>query len=64
MKTIEIIVAPNGQSTLETKGFSGAECRRASRFLEIALGNSTSGKLTDEYHEAVADQSTRAEQQN
>jgi hypothetical protein len=64
MKTIEILVAPNGQSTLETKGFSGAECRQASRFLEIALGNNSSDRVTDEHHQAVADQATRAEQQS
>ena len=33
MKTIEIIVAPDGKSRVETKGFTGSECREASRFV-------------------------------
>lgn len=30
-KTIEIIVKPDGSTSLETKGFAGGECRVASR---------------------------------
>ena len=41
MKTIEIIIAPNGQSRVETKGFVGSECRQASRFVEQTLGQQT-----------------------
>ena len=37
MKTIEITVSPNGQTSVETKGFSGAECRQASHFIETAV---------------------------
>jgi hypothetical protein len=40
-KTIEIIIAPNGQSKVETKGFTGSECREASRFVEQAIGQQT-----------------------
>ena len=40
-KTIEIIVSPSGQSRVETKGFTGAECREASQFIEQALGQRT-----------------------
>ena len=38
MKTIEIIVDREGRTTVETKGFTGGECRQASRFVEVALG--------------------------
>ena len=38
MKTIEITVDPKGQTKVETKGFTGGECREASRFVEQALG--------------------------
>lgn len=31
MKTIEVIVSPNGQTKLETKGFAGSQCREASK---------------------------------
>ena len=51
MKTIEITVDPQGQAKVETKGFSGSECREASRFLELALGRSTGEKLTAEFHQ-------------
>ena len=52
MRTIEIVVAPDGQSRLETKGFSGRECQEASRLLERALGKQTSEQLTGEYYRA------------
>jgi Protein of unknown function (DUF2997) len=51
MKTIEITVDPKGQSKIETKGFTGAECREASRFLEAALGCPSSETLTAEFHQ-------------
>lgn len=48
--TIEIIVSPTGQSRVETKGFQGAACQQASRFLEEALGRRDSEQLTAEYY--------------
>ena len=51
MKIIEIVVSPTGQTQVETKGFSGSECRDASRFLEEALGARVSEQLTAEFHE-------------
>ena len=50
MKTIEIIVGPDGGSRIETKGFAGASCRDASRFLEQALGTRATELLTAEFH--------------
>ncbi len=50
MKTIEVIVAPDGQVRVETKGFSGVECRQASAKLEQALGLRGNEKLTAEFH--------------
>jgi hypothetical protein len=38
VKTIEITVDREGRTTVETKGFTGGECRQASRFVEVALG--------------------------
>ena len=49
-RTIEIIVSPSGESRLETKGFQGAACQQASRFLEEALGRRDSEQLTAEYY--------------
>ena len=56
MKTIEIIIAPNGQSTVETKGFTGSECRDASRFIEQAIGQQTGEILKAEFHQSAATQ--------
>jgi hypothetical protein len=51
MKTIEITVSPRGETQIETKGFTGDECREASRFLEQALGKSIREQLTSEFHQ-------------
>jgi hypothetical protein len=50
LKTIEITVSPAGQTSVETKGFSGSECRQASEFLEKALGQRTGEQLTGEFY--------------
>jgi hypothetical protein len=50
LKTIEIIITPTGQTTVETKGFSGAGCRQASEFIEKALGPRTGERLTGEFY--------------
>jgi len=49
-KTIEIIVSPKGETTVTTKGFTGSSCREASKFIEKALGQQTSERLTAEFH--------------
>jgi hypothetical protein len=51
LKTIEITVDPRGQAKVETKGFSGGECREASRFVEQALGTRSAETLTAEFHQ-------------
>ena len=51
MKTIEILVTPTGQTTVETKGFAGAECRDAGRFIERALGKTSKERLTAEFYQ-------------
>ena len=53
-KIIEIVVAPNGQSRVETKGFAGSECRQASLFIEQALGQRASEQLKPEFHQVQA----------
>ena len=55
-KTIEIIISPTGQSRVETKGFTGAECRDASRFIEQAIGQQTNEILKAEFHQAATAQ--------
>jgi hypothetical protein len=59
-KIIEVVVSPKGEAKVETKGFVGSECREASRFIEQALGQCVSEKLTAEFHQqAAADQVQR-----
>jgi hypothetical protein len=50
-RTIEITVTPTGETKVETKGFTGSECREASRFIEQALGQQTSEQLTPEFYQ-------------
>jgi hypothetical protein len=52
--TIEIIVTPRGETTVQTLGFTGPSCRDASRFIEQALGSRTSEQLTAEFYQAEA----------
>jgi len=61
-KTIEIVVSPQGQAKIETKGFAGAECREASRFLEKALGKQAVEQLTAEFHQVSTTTEHRAQQ--
>jgi len=49
-KIIEVTVSPKGETSIQTKGFSGGECREASRRLEAALGVRASETLTGEFH--------------
>jgi hypothetical protein len=51
MRTIEIIVSPKGETSVQTKGFAGGECRQASEFIEKALGQRTGEQLTAEFHQ-------------
>ena len=51
MRTIEITVDPAGQTKVETRVFSGGECRQASKFVEQALGQRTAETLTAEFHQ-------------
>ncbi len=50
-KTIEIIVSPTGETTVQTRGFQGATCRDASRFIEQALGQKTGERFTSEFYQ-------------
>jgi hypothetical protein len=57
-RVIEVIVSPQGETTIQTKGYVGATCRQASQFLEQSLGVIASERKTAEFH-----QHTPAEQQ-
>jgi hypothetical protein len=51
-KIIRVIVSPRGETKIETKGFSGADCREASRFLEQAVGQPVNEQLTAEFYQS------------
>jgi hypothetical protein len=53
-RTIEIIVTPQGKTSVQTLGFTGPSCRDASRFIEQALGSRLSEHLTAEFHHSPA----------
>ncbi len=55
-RTIEIVVSPDGKTTVQTKGFSGDTCRHASKALEQALGLVEREQLTAEFHQASINQ--------
>ena len=61
-KIIEVIVSPTGETKVETKGFTGAECQEASRFVEVALGQRKSEQLTAEYHHGSIQQQMEQQQ--
>lgn len=63
MQTIEITVAPDGSTRVETKGFAGASCRQASAFVEQALGQRTGEQLTSEFYAPITPPQTHQERQ-
>ena len=62
MRTINIIIAPTGETKIETIGFVGGECRIASQLLETAIGKRDSERLTSEFY--AAHSATNTESQN
>lgn len=53
-QTIEIVVSPTGETTVQTKGFTGSACRNASRFIEESLGQKTGERFTSEFYQAAS----------
>jgi DUF2997 family protein len=53
-RIIEVTVSPKGDVTIETKGYTGADCLRASKSLEQALGVPSSDRKTAEYYVSSA----------
>ncbi len=60
VRVIQVTVSPKGETTIQTKGYAGADCLRASKFLEEALGVAQADRKTAEfYQEAAAQQEAR-----
>jgi hypothetical protein len=49
--TIEVIVSPKGETTIQTLGYSGIACQAASKFLEDALGVAVAERKTAEFYQ-------------
>lgn len=57
-RTIEIVISPSGEIQIDAVGFQGADCERATKFLESALGVVGGKQRKPEFH-----CSTRKQQQ-
>jgi hypothetical protein len=53
LKRITLLVRPDGTSVVEAAGWSGADCRAGTEFLETALGQRLSERLTPEFYAAA-----------
>lgn len=62
-KTIEITISPQGETRIETKGFTGESCREATKTLEQALGLRQGEQLTAEFHCAASQAQHQSEAQ-
>ena len=59
-KTIEITIDTQGNSQVETKGFSGSECMQASKSIEDALGAQANRRTTPEFFDSETVQNQTA----
>jgi Protein of unknown function (DUF2997) len=57
-RVIEVTISPQGETTVQTKGYTGSDCLQASKFLEHALG-----VVADEQKTAEFFDTTQSEQQ-
>jgi hypothetical protein len=48
-RIIEVVVSPQGETTIQTKGYAGGACLQASKFLEQALGVAVADHKTAEF---------------
>jgi hypothetical protein len=54
MRIIEVTVSPRGETTIQTRGYSGGDCLQSSKFLEQALGTSIADRKSAEYYNTQA----------
>ena len=58
-KTIEIIVSPSGEVSIDAVGFKGADCEKATAYLEQALGVVAKKTKKPEYTQRSKGQNTQ-----
>jgi hypothetical protein len=54
MRVIEVIVSPEGQAVIQTKGYAGSDCLHASEFLQDSLGATTADRRTAEFYQGIS----------
>lgn len=61
-RELEIVISPDGQVVVTTRGYKGASCEQAVKPLEKAFGKPVRRERTREYHEkaAVEQRTTRS----
>jgi hypothetical protein len=52
-RTIEVLVSPTGEVSVQTKGYAGSDCLQASKFLEQTLGVTSADRKTSEFYETA-----------
>ena len=52
-RIIEVTVSPKGETSVQTKGYAGADCLQASKFLEQALGVVANEVKTGEFFQSA-----------
>ena len=52
-RLIEVIVSPQGETTVQTKGYAGSDCLLASKFLEQTLGVIVNEAKTAEFYQQL-----------
>ena len=58
-RTIEVTVSPIGDILFDAVGFKGADCEKATRFLEEALGVAGPKQKKPEYHQRATTAQTQ-----
>ena len=62
MRIIKVVISPQGETTLHTRGFSGGDCLQASKFLEQALGVAAADQKTAEFYQPAQAQEQEVRQ--
>ncbi len=50
-RSIEITITPSGEIQIDAVGFKGADCEKATAFLEVALGEVAGKSRKPEFHQ-------------
>ena len=53
MRTVEVIVNQDGSIKIDAVGFKGADCEKATAFLEQALGEVKGRQQKPEFHQTA-----------